>query len=77
MGSQPFMKASRFLEKIKVTWLLSTIGMILFTTGGSISIWLFYISFIFFGLAALCVIKIDKYKKIRLDKQNREWLMRL
>ncbi len=78
MKLQDFFISSKNLKQLKVTWFVSTIGMVLFVTGVKISIWVFSLSFIFFTLAAICVNYIDKEEeKERLSKKNRDLQWRL
>jgi len=74
---QDFFQSSKLLKKLKVTWFLSSIGMVLFVTGIQISVWLFLLSFIFFGLTAVCISYIDNKESERLLKESKALQWRL
>ncbi len=77
MKLQDLFLSSKLLKKIKITWFLSTIGMILFVKGIQVNIWLFLLSFIFFGITALCISYIEKKESERLIKESKELQWRL
>ncbi len=77
MRVQDFLLSSKLFKKLKITWFLSTIGMILFVTGMKVNIILFLLSFVFFGLAALCIYYIERKDKERLIKESKALQWRL